>query len=166
MIAWVIFLFLAICFGAAAILGAPYLPLWGNDADSLLDLAGLRAGDKVLDLGAGDGKLLKAAAKRGIYGEGWEINPVIYIIAKLNCRPYRKYITLHLDDYWHVKLPPADAIYVFLIDRYMRRLDRKLSTEITQPTPVVSYVFEIPGRTAVRTTKNSYRYDYPIQNSR
>jgi SAM-dependent methyltransferase len=150
-------------FGLGALMGAPYLPVWGNDADGLLELARIKPGQKLLDLGAGDGKLLKAAARRGIYGEGWEINPLVYLVAVINCWRYRKLIKLHFGDYWRASLPQADAIYVFLIDRYMAKLDRKLVAEVSRPTTVISYVFEIPGRQAVRSTKNSYCYLYPIQ---
>jgi SAM-dependent methyltransferase len=163
MIWWFVAMAIVAGFAAGALLGAPYLPVLGRDTDSLLDLSGLKPGQKLLDLGAGDGKLLKAAAKRGIYGEGWEINPLVYLAAVINCWRYRGLITLHFGNYWSMRLPQADAIYVFLIDRFMARLDGKLQAEVMRPTAVVSYIFEVPGRVPVRSTKNSYCYIYPIR---
>lgn len=151
----------AIAFGLGAWLGAPYLPVLGRDVESLLNLAELKSGQTLIDLGCGDGRLLKAAAKVGVNGIGFEINPLLVLVAKLNCWRLRKSIKIYWGDYWRVRLPAADAIYVFLIDRYMPKLDRKLTAEITKPTRVVSYIFAIPGRKPVATTKNSYAYVYP-----
>lgn len=159
---WIV-LIVALAFGAGALLGAPYLPILGRDVDQLLDLADLKPGQHLIDLGSGDGKLLKAAAKRGIYATGYEINPILFIISQINCWPWRSHIKIHLSDFWQIKWPPAEAIYVFLIGRYMVRLDAKAQVDITTPTKLVSYVFEIPNRVPVRSTKNSYVYLYPIR---
>ncbi|HSH31821.1 MAG TPA: hypothetical protein VK963_04120 [Candidatus Saccharimonadales bacterium] len=157
-----ILLLLASGFGLGALLGAPYLPVLRRDVETLLDLAELGPGQHLIDLGSGDGKLLKAAARRGIRATGYEINPLLYVAARLNCWRYRRLVTIHLADFWRVPWPPADVIYVFLIGRYMRKLDHQLQHRITRPTRVVSYVFEIPDRTAVASTKNSFCYRYPI----
>ena len=69
-------------------------------------------------------------------------------------------VTIHLANFWAVKLPPADAIYVFLIDRLMPKLDAKLASELKRSTPVISYVFNIPGRTPEATLRNAARYRY------
>ncbi|HVE80566.1 MAG TPA: hypothetical protein VNA68_00250 [Candidatus Dormibacteraeota bacterium] len=148
-------------FALAALLGAPYLPVRRQDEESLLDLADLKPGDKLVDLGAGDGRLLRAAAKREVYGTGYEINLLLYLWSLVMCWRYRKYIQLRLGNYWNAMLPQADAIYVFLIDHYMAKLDQKLKREVTRPTKVVSYVFRIPGKKPQKTTKNAFLYLYP-----
>ncbi len=148
-------------FGVGAILGAPYLPILSRDVASLLDLAELEPGQQLVDLGSGDGALLIAAAQRGIRAIGYEINPVLYGVSWLRCWRYRKLVRVYLRNYWLIPLPSTDAVYVFLIDHYMAKLDRKLTKEVLRPTKVVSYVFTIPGRRPVRSTKNSYVYIYP-----
>lgn len=150
-----------LCFGLGAILGAPYLPIHGSDADKLLDLADVKPGQRLIDLGSGDGKLLVAAAKRGIHATGYEINPILWLISYLRLRPYRKLARVYCRNFWRVALPPADVIYVFLIERYMVKLDDKMNAEVHTPTKLISYVFQIPGRSPVRSNKNSYVYDYP-----
>jgi hypothetical protein len=156
----IVALVIVLAFGLGAWRGAPYLPILRRPAEELLDLAELKPGQTLIDLGSGDGRLLKLAAKRGIKGIGYEINPWLWLISRLNCWAYRDRVKLHLADYWLVRLPPADAIAVFLIDRYMGRLDSKLSSELTRPTVLVSYVFALPQRRPERTTKNSFRYRY------
>lgn len=156
----VVLLLVSGAFGLGAWLGAPYLPILRRDHQALLDLCELRAGQTLLDLGSGDGRLLRYAASRGINCIGYEINPLVYAVSLIVCWRYRSRITIHLANFWSVKLPPADAVYVFLIDRYMRKLDHKLSAEITRPTPVVSYIFDIPGRKAQKSLPNAKRYLY------
>ncbi|MEO7617729.1 MAG: hypothetical protein ABIS59_02710 [Candidatus Saccharibacteria bacterium] len=154
-------LIVAIAFAAGAILGAPYLPVLKAEHQALLDMCELKAGDTLLDLGSGDGRLLKAAAKRGYHCIGYEINPFLYLVSRVLTWRERDLITIHLGDYWHITLPEADAIYVFLIDRYMKRLDQKLGRELRKPTVVVSYVFAIPDKKPDMTTRNAFRYRYP-----
>ena len=158
-----ILLAIAVAFGLGAMLGAPYLPILHRDTQRLLELAELKPGQTLIDLGSGDGQLLRAAAARGIRGIGYEINPILVLISHLVCWRYRRIVTIHLADFWHVPLPPADAIYIFLIDRHMRRLDRKLTAELTRPAQVISFVFKIPGRQPVRHNSNTFVYQYDIQ---
>ncbi len=43
---------------------APYTPTPGKIVDRMLELAGLRAGEKMFDLGSGDGRIVIRAAAR------------------------------------------------------------------------------------------------------
>jgi SAM-dependent methyltransferase len=156
-----LFLVSLIGFGVGPFVGAPYLPVLKREVGSLLELADVKPGQLLLDLGSGDGRLLLAAAKRGVRGLGYEINPLLYCIAYFKCWPYRHLVKLRLANYWTVKLPAADIIYVFLIGHYMEKLDQKLQREVTRPTKLVSFVFEIPKKQPVRRTRNSFLYLYP-----
>jgi SAM-dependent methyltransferase len=148
-------------FGIAVFIGAPYVPILRRDYGPLLELAELMPGQTLIDLGSGDGRLLREVAKRGVYAIGYEINPVLYLVSLVVCWRYRKLVSIKLGDYWHVNLPAADIIYVFLLDKYMARLDRKLTSELSRPTRLVSFVFQVPDKTAVRSSRNTFIYDYP-----
>ncbi len=163
MIGGVVVLLVALCVIVAfgALRGAPYLPILKADIAGFWGLAELRPGDTLIDLGSGDGRLLRAAAQRGIRGIGYEINPLLYIISLLVCWRYRHLITIHLGDFWTLRLPQVDVIYVFLIGRYMAKLEAKLTDELTTPTVVISHAFELPGREPTRTVGASFRYDLP-----
>jgi hypothetical protein len=150
---------LAICFGVGAIAGAPFLPARRQDVETLIDLTGLNSGQTLIDLGSGDGRLLRAAAKRGIRAIGYEINPLIYVWSVLRCWPQRRLIRVRFQNFWMADLSSADAVVVFLITRYMPRLDRKLKSS-GQRLVLVSYMFEIPARKPIKKTGNSFVYKY------
>jgi hypothetical protein len=159
MLIWILLL-IVLPFGIGAILGAPYVPILHRDSEQILKLTGLKPGQTLIDLGSGDGRLLRAAAAQGIRCIGYEINPYLVWVSRLVCWRYRRLVTIHTADIWHIKLPPADAIYIFILDRYMARLGEKFSAEITQPTKVISYIFELPNRKRVLKTHNAYVYEY------
>ena len=148
-------------FGVAVFIGAPYLPILRRDYEPLLELAELKPGQTLIDLGSGDGRLLRAVAKQNVRAIGYEINPILFVVSLIICWRYRNLVTIKLGNYWHVCLPPADIIYVFLLDRYMDRLDAKLTQELTRPTRVVSFVFKIPGKLPARSSRNAFVYEYP-----
>jgi hypothetical protein len=52
--------------------------------DRMLDMAGAKPGDYVIDLGSGDGRTVITAAKRGIKAHGIEYNPEMAELAKRN----------------------------------------------------------------------------------
>src|SRR5579859_4724806 len=113
---------LLMCFGGVLLVGAPYLPTLSPQVKVALDLANLEAGQTLLELGCGDGKVLIAAAKRGIKSVGYELNPIIAAVAWIRTRRYRKLVTVIWGDFWSRPWPEADAIFVFLLPRLMNKL--------------------------------------------
>ena len=51
----------------------------------MLNVAGFRPGMSVLDLGAGDGRVLLRAMQRGACrSEGWELNPDVFQLGQMH----------------------------------------------------------------------------------
>lgn len=155
-----ILLLIVLPFGVGAVLGAPYVPILRRDSERILKIAHLKPGQTLVDLGSGDGRLLRAAAAQGVRCIGYEINPWLVFVSRIVCWRYRKLVTIHTADIWHTQLPPADVIYIFILDRYMARLGQKFEAEITRPTRVISYVFTLPGRTPIEETHNTHVYEF------
>ncbi len=158
-----ILLVVVVCFGLGAVLGAPYLPTLSETSTRALDLSELVAGQRLLDLGAGSGSLMVAAARRGIVVTGIEINPLLWLWAWLRLWPYRQLATIKLGNYWRMNWPPADCIYVFLIRHQMPHLVKQLNQRIQIPTTVISFTFELPGARPRQTKNGLYVYDWPQQ---
>lgn len=156
----VVMLLGAAIFVHSMFVGAPFLPSKDRYIEQSLDMLGLQAGQHLLELGSGDGRVLVAAAKRGIHATGYEINPLLFSYSWLRSRRYHALITLKFGNYWSKPLPEADGIYVFLLQPYMAKLDAKLTAEIHKPTKLLSYVFRIPGKKPILQAEGIYLYDY------
>lgn len=152
----IVFTLLAVMFAVTAISGAPWVPVRAYDVEKLLDDAGVTKGTTYLELGCGDGRLVQAAARRGARAVGYELNPLLWLIAKARCLRTPG-ATVRLGDFWRVNLGqlPAqrnakdartiDVVMAFLVPRTMPRLGLKAAQEMHSSARLVSYVFEIPG---------------------
>lgn len=140
--------------------GAPYLPSLKPHTKAALDLLKLKPGQVVYDLGCGDGRFLKAAAKMKIKVIGYELNPFIFAYAWLTTRRSRQYISVRFGDFWAADISQADAIYVFLFDRYMAKLDAKLKAEAKPGLLLASHTFKIPCKKPAAQNYGVYLYLY------
>lgn len=148
-------------FGFVVLFGAPYLPTLGRQAETALDLLDLKPGQMLLELGCGDGLVLAAAANRGLNVVGYELNPILALFAWARTRKFGPQVKVVWGNYWRKDWPPTDGIFVFLLDKYMKRLD----TNIVHKYPgckvkLVSFAFKIPGRKPTRSMQGLYLYLY------
>lgn len=151
---------LILIFGFVVFFGAPYLPTLKNQQEAALDLLRLKPGDTLLELGSGDGKVMRAAAKRGINVVGIELNPVLVLVSKIVTFKYRKQVKVVWGNYWSVDWPPCQGIYVFLITRYMDKLDQKIIDSKLKNIKLASNAFEIYGKKPIKQKKGVYLYKY------
>lgn len=147
-------------FGLVLFVGAPYLPTLKKQRLEALDLLSLKPGQTMLELGCGDGRMLSAAARRGVKTVGYELNPVLFLVAKVINWRYRQLVTVVWGDYWSATWPPCNGIYVFLMDRYMTRLDTKITQLNCKNIKLVTFAFKIPGKKVVRESGGLYLYKY------
>jgi len=156
----VLILVLVACFGGVLMVGAPYLPTLRPQVKIALELARLKPGKTLLELGCGDGKVLLAAAKQGLNVVGYELNPILVVIARLRTWKYRRQVRVIWGNFWTQAWPPADAVFVFLLPKYMEKLNTKLLQYPHKPIRLVSYAFKIPSRKAGRRKGGVYLYTY------
>ena len=159
-IVWAGAILLILAYGAVLLFGAPYFPSLKPHIKAALNLLDLKPGQVVYDLGCGDGRFLKAAAKQGIKSIGYELNPFVFAYAWLTTRRYRKLAKVRYGDFWKADLSKADAVFVFLLDKYMGQLDAKLQKEGKKGLKLASHTFKIPGKKIVKQDYGVYLYRY------
>lgn len=157
---WVIAITTIMIFSFVIAFGAPFLPTLKARTPEALDLLDLKPGQTLLELGSGDGRILRAAAERGIKSIGYELNPLLVVWSMLISLKYRKLITVRWGNYWRHRLPVTDGIYVFLLNPYMEKLNNKIEQEISKPVKVVSFAFAIPGKKPVKELHGLMLYEY------
>jgi len=147
-------------FAGVLLYGAPYLPTLRPQVVAALELANLKTGDCLLELGCGDGKVAVAAAKQGIRVVAYELNPWLAAISWLRTRRYRHNVQIIWGDFWRKPWPPAQAIFVFLLPKYMPQLDTKIEQYSHKPVKLVSFAFAVPARKPAASRKGVFLYKY------
>lgn len=126
---WIAYVAAAIVliFGFVVFRGAPYVPSHRRYVRmAFKDLYEVTAKDVLVDIGSGDGVILRQAATQGAEAIGYEINPILVAISKLLSRGNPK-ITTKLADLWLTQLPKETTIvYAFAVSRDIEKIARKL----------------------------------------
>ncbi len=161
--------FLVVSFSFVVFFGAPYVPTLGRDRRDVLKLYPLGKNDVFVDIGSGDGVLLRAAAEKNVKAAiGFELNPWLYVISKIISRKQGN-VSIYLANFWQAKLPDeTTVIYTFLNGRYMPRLRRKLQKHVDRtgrPLHFISYGFKMPRQEFIKTQGAMHLYRFkPLQN--
>jgi len=151
---------LIVCFAFVILFGAPYLPTLRPQIEAALDLLALEPGQTMLELGCGDGRILAAAAKRGWHCVGYELNPIMALVARLRTWRYRSQVRIVWGDFWRADWPAADGIFAFILPRFMARLNTKIAQQKAHRLKVVSFAFKIPKQPIVAERDGVFLYQY------
>jgi SAM-dependent methyltransferase len=125
-----IFAAIVLLFGFVVFRGAPYVPSHRKEVERAFDdLYKVGPSDLVVDVGSGDGIILRLAAQRGAHAVGYELNPALVVIARFLSRK-NKHVAVYLSDFWFARLPSQTTlIYAFAVERDIEKLARKIQTE-------------------------------------
>ena len=121
-----------------------HLPTPHAVVEAMLQLAGVRPGDVVYDLGSGDGRIPIAAARRyGVRAVGVELDA--RLVEQARCRA-REAGVAHLVDFrqqdiFDIDLREASVITLFLFPETNAKLLPKLRAELPAGARVVSHRF-------------------------
>jgi len=149
-----------IIFNFVIAFGAPFLPTLKKQVKPAMKLLDLKPGSTLLELGSGDGRVLLAAAQQGINAVGYELNPLLVIYSRLKTFKYRKHVKIYWGNYWRETWPPTDGIFVFLLQPYMEKLNKKIMQTYKDPVKLVSFAFAIPDRKIDKKNNGLYLYKY------
>lgn len=131
----------------ALIFGAPFAPVADNRIKTMIKLLNLQRGQKLADIGSGDGRIVIAFAKLGIESHGYEINPLLVAWSRFKIRQMglQKKAFIHFKSYWSENLSRFNAVTVYGIAHMMGRLEKKLKKELKPGSKVVSNYFQLQG---------------------
>jgi SAM-dependent methyltransferase len=124
-----------------------YVPTPQEVVDKMLELADVRPGEVVYDLGCGDGRIPVTAAKKyGVRAFGWDINPVRVKESLENVArsKVQHLVTIKQGDIFELDLSKADVITLYLLPQ----LNVKLIPQLDKLKPgsrIVSHDFDMQG---------------------
>lgn len=132
---------------------APYYPTPEPVAERMLKFAGLKPGEKMFDLGSGDGRIVIIAARKfGADATGIEIDPELAkeSAEKIRSMGLEKKARIVRGDILRQDYSSADVLAVYLLPRSNERLRPLLEKQLRNGTRVVAHDFVFRGWTPVR----------------
>jgi hypothetical protein len=125
---------------------APYVPTPAAVVEAMLRVAQIKDGDTVVDLGAGDGRLLFRAIEmaKDVDAVGYEMHEERFkaLMSRRGDTVGRVY--LHQRDIREADLHSADVVFLYLLPTSNAELKAKLLAECKPGTRIVSHDFGMP----------------------
>jgi cyclopropane fatty-acyl-phospholipid synthase-like methyltransferase len=127
---------------------APFVQTPLDVAKKMLELAHVKAGESLYDLGCGDGRLIILAAKDiGAKSTGVELREDLVErarteIKRLNLEDRVKVIQ---GNFFDVTISDANVVTLYLTSSANERLRPKLEAELKPGSRVISHDFKVPG---------------------
>lgn len=139
-----VIVFLAVSFGIMIFGGGPFVPTPMDAVKKILKYAEIKKGDKMYDIGAGDGRFVHFAAK--LYGAnsvGFELDPFVFFLAKLKQWIFGWKGRMIRGNFTKQDISDADIITCYLMPKSLAKLQKKFDSELKPGTKIISYAFHI-----------------------
>jgi SAM-dependent methyltransferase len=125
--------------------GSFYVGTNQKQIEMFLSEANLKKGEYMLDLGSGDGRVLRTAARKyGVIGKGIDINPVLNFIANFYAKnQHLLEIKFIKDNVLTTNFSKADVIYIFLMPKLTEKFQNRLAKEAKKGSLIISHGFKV-----------------------
>ena len=152
----------ALLVGFVAFTGAPYVPSKRSDiARAFTELYKLKPSDLVVDIGSGDGVVLREVSRRGAHAIGYEIHPLLVGISRWLSRNDDR-VMVELANFWRVEIPAnTTVVYTFGDSRDIMKMHDKVQSEATRighDLAFITYGFDVPGIAPAKTVGAHHLY--------
>lgn len=140
---------------------APFVASSKKAVEQMLELAEIKPGTRVLELGSGKGNICIEAARRGAIACGIESNPVLVALARLRAKTYgvHKSVKFIRGNFLRVPFPKeTGVVFLYLLSPVMPKVWKKLQSELSPGTMVISNAFQFPDQTPEKQAGNVFRY--------
>lgn len=139
----------------------PYFETTRYRVTAMVELSGIKPGEKVADLGSGDGRISIEFAKLGAIVTGYELNPKLAEVSRqlILDQKLNDQITILEQDFWDTDLSGFDVIAVYPMPDIMRHLEEKLKKELKPGVRVVTNYYQFPNWKYTQVKDHVYLYE-------
>jgi hypothetical protein len=148
-VVWILVWIVILTFGFIVFRGAPYVPSRRRYIKrAFTTLYPLGKKDVLVDVGSGDGIVLRIASEYGATAIGYELNPILVIISRILSRRHTNARAI-LADFWLTPLPDdVTVVYAFMVTRDVKKMIHRITSEATRlgrSIRLISYGNTLPG---------------------
>ena len=140
--------------------GPFYVPTRRKHISRIIAMLSVKPGEKIVDLGSGDGRLLIALAEAGAIAYGFEHNPFLVWRSRFATRRLGLdgKVNVSRSNFWKEDVSSYNAAVIYGIPYIMERLEKKLRSELRPGARVVSYSFQFPTWKPEKSDRRVYLY--------
>jgi SAM-dependent methyltransferase len=135
--------------------------------DRMLELARVKPGDVVYDIGSGDGAIIiRAAKKYGVKGVGIEIDQDLVLKARNNAfrEKVEHLVEFRVQDAFTADVSPATVVTLYMLPDFNAKLRPMLDRQLKPGTRVVSHDYPIEGWVPdkLERVKGNFLHDHTV----
>lgn len=134
----------------------PFVPTAMEVVDRMLELAGVKQGDVVYDLGSGDGRIIiRAAKKYGARGVGIEMDRTLIDTARKSAQAdgVSHLVEFRVEDALKTDISPATVVTLYMLPWFNEAMKPNFEKYLKSGSRIVAHDFGIEGWTPVKTEK-------------
>jgi len=123
----------------------PYVPTPQDVVERMLDMANIKPGEYLIDLGSGDGRIVVTAAQRGARAYGVDLNPkrVAEGVANAAKAGVSERATFEVKDLFDTDIRKADVVTTYLLPLVNLDLRPRLLEQLRPGTRLVTHAFHM-----------------------
>lgn len=123
----------------------PFVPTPQEVVNKMIELAAVKKGDVVYDLGSGDGRIVITAARKGARAIGFEIDPELVGTSRENIKKagVQELAEIRNEDILTVNLSAANVVTMYLLPDVNLKLKPNLLAQLKPGSRVVSHAFDM-----------------------
>ncbi len=145
----------------------PFVPTTPEVIDRMLELARVKPGDIVYDIGSGDGAIIiRAAKKYGVKGVGIEIDRELVLKARNNAfrEKVEHLVEFRAQDAFTADISPATIVTLYMLPEFNAKFRPILEQRLKPGSRVVSHDFPIEGWVPdkVEVIKGTWFHDHTV----
>jgi SAM-dependent methyltransferase len=147
----------------------PFVPTPQEVVDKMIELAGVKKGDVVYDLGSGDGRIVITAAKKGARAVGFDVDGDLVKESRENIRKagVQELAEIRQQDILTVDLSGASVVTMYLLPDVNLKLRPNVLSQMKPGSRVVSHAFDMgdwkPDKTERVDGRTIYLWTVPAK---